>query len=144
MITPDANIVLYAYNEDSKFHNAARDWFEDQVNSKLMLGMTWQVATAFLRISTNPKAFPVPFELGEATAIVSEWVSHPKIKFLVPTSNHWEIFRELVLDGQTTAALMMDAHLAALAIENGATLATTDMDFTRFSKLKTINPLKLP
>jgi len=73
---------------------------------------------------------------------VQEWVSHPKIKFLVPTENHWSIFRDLVLEGQTTASLMMDARLAALAIEHGATLATTDRDFTRFSKLKMINPLE--
>jgi len=52
----------------------------------------------------------------------------------------WEIFRQLVVDAQATGPLVMDAFLAALALENGATLATTDRDFTRFPKLKLVNP----
>jgi predicted nucleic acid-binding protein len=36
----------------------------------------------------------------------------------------------------------MDAHLAALAIERGATLCTTDRDFSRFDGLNIVNPLQ--
>ncbi len=97
--------------------------------------------TAFLRISTNPRAFPQPFDLQEAIEIVDEWLEHPRIKILTPTENHWTIFQDLIIEGQTKAALMMDAHLAALAMEHNATLATTDKDFTKFANLKTINPL---
>lgn len=97
--------------------------------------------TAFLRISTNPRAFPQPFDLAEAIEIVDEWIALPNIEILTPTANHWAIFQNLIVEGQTKAALMMDAHLAALAIEHGATLATTDRDFLKFSNLKMINPL---
>ena len=97
--------------------------------------------TAFLRISTNPRAFPQPFNLQEVIDIVNEWIAHPNIEILIPTTNHWTIFQNLIIEGQTKAALMMDAHLAALAIEHGATLATTDSDFSKFSGLKTFNPL---
>ncbi len=141
MITPDANIVLYAYNEDAPKHAEARAWVEGQLSSPAILGLSWQVITAFLRISTNPKAFPQPFDLPEAIGIVDEWLRHPRIEVLTPTRNHWTIFQELIVEGQTKAALMMDAHLAALAIEHGATLATIDRDFSKFSRLKTINPL---
>jgi len=142
MITPDANIILYAYNEDAPQHQKAKDWLENQISLPKMFGLSWQVITAFLRISTNHKAFPIPFDLQEATEIIDEWLEHPKINIIVPTDNHWKIFRGLIDEGQTNAALMMDAHLAALAIEHGATLVTTDRDFTRFSNLKTLNPLK--
>ncbi len=141
MITPDANIVLYAYNEDAPKHLEAKKWFEEQLSLPVSFGLSWQVITAFLRISTNPKAFPQPFDLQEAIEIVDEWIEHPNIEILIPTSNHWTIFQNLIIEGQTKAALMMDAHLAALAIEHDATLATTDRDFQKFSQLKSINPL---
>ncbi len=141
MITPDANIVLYAYNEDAPKHTEAKEWFEEQFSLTVSFGLSWQVITAFLRISTNPRAFPQPFDLPEAIDIVDEWIAHPNIEILTPTTNHWTIFQKLIIEGQTKAALMMDAHLAALAIEHNATLATTDRDFSKFSGLKTINPL---
>ena len=141
MITPDANIVLYAYNEDAPKHAQAKRWLEEQFSLPVPFGLSWQVMTAFLRISTNPRAFPQPFDLPEAIEIVDEWVALPNIEILTPTANHWTIFQDLINEGQTKAALMMDAHLAALAIEHGATLATTDSDFQKFSMLKAINPL---
>ena len=83
----------------------------------------------------------MPFTLPEAIEIVNEWLAQPQVKILLPTEKHWQIFSSLMLEGQTSGAMMMDAHLAALAIEHGATLATNDRDFVRFSKLKTTNPL---
>ncbi len=141
MITPDANLLLYAYNSDAPQHPTAQRWLEDQLSSPGLFGLSWQVITAFLRISTNHRAFQTPFSLDEAMGIVDELVVCPNTHILVPTENHWGILRSLITEGQTTAALMMDAHLAALAIEHGATLATTDRDFTRFSNLKIENPL---
>ena len=72
MITPDANIVLYAYNEDAPLHSKAKKWFEEQLSQPAIFGLSWQVITAFLRISTNPKAFPQPFSLPEVIEIVTE------------------------------------------------------------------------
>ena len=141
MMTPDANIVLYAYNEDAPKHAEAKQWFEEQFSLTVSFGLSWQVITAFLRISTNPRAFPRPFDLPEALEIVDEWIAHPSVEILTPTANHWTIFKSLIIEGQTKAALMMDAHLAALTIEHGATLATTDRDFSKFTGLKTFNPL---
>ena len=141
MITPDANSILYAYNEDAPKHQQAKEWLEEQFSSPVSFGLSWQTITAFLRISTNPKAFPQPFDLHEAISIVDEWIALPNIQILTPTVNHWAIFQNLIVEGQTKAALMMDAHLAALAIEHDVTLATTDRDFSKFSGLKTINPL---
>lgn len=141
MITPDANLILYAYNEDAINHIEAKEWLEEQFSSPVTFGLSWQVITAFLRISTNPRAFPQPFNLQEATEIVDEWLALPNVELLTPTTNHWTIFQSLIIEGQTKAALMMDAHLAALTIEHNAVLATTDSDFQKFSSLKTFNPI---
>jgi len=126
----------YAYNKDAPKHSEAKEWFEEQFSLPVSFGLSWQVITAFLRISTNPKAFPQPFDLPEAIEIVDEWIEHPSIEILTPTANHWTIFQTLIIEGQTKAALMMDAHLAALAIEHDATLATTDRDFSKVLRIE--------
>ena len=141
MKVTDANLLLYAYNESAPQHETAKDWLEERLSSPEIFGLSWQIITAFLRISTNPKSFPLPFTLSEAIEIVEDWLAQPQVKILLPTENHWVIFSNLIIEGQTNGAMMMDAHLAALTIEHGAVLATTDRDFARFSKLKTINPL---
>lgn len=139
----DANLLLYAYNESAPQHKPAKEWLEERLSSPEIFGLSWQIITAFLRISTNPKSFPLPFTLSEVIEIVEDWLARRQVRILLPTEKHWKIFSGLIIEGQTNGALMMDAHLAALAIEHGAVLATTDRDFARFSKLKTINPLIL-
>jgi toxin-antitoxin system PIN domain toxin len=142
MILTDANLLLYAYNRDAPEHEAARRWLEESLSATAPLALSWQTITAFIRISTNIKAFPKPLTIKEATRIVTEWLERPNAIILQPTERHWEIFGRQLDEGQAVGPLVMDAHLAALAIEHGCQLATTDRDFARFSDLKTINPLK--
>lgn len=142
MRTPDANILIYAYDENSEHHERAKRWLEKRLASPELFGLSWQSIAAFLRISTNTRIFALPFTLAEAIEIVEEWLARPQVKILLPTEKHWQIFSDLIIEGQTSGAMMSDAHLAALAIEHGATLATNDRDFVRFSKLKKENPLQ--
>lgn len=143
MILTDANLLLYAYNLDAAEHARAREWFEEQLSTVALFCFSWQTITAFMRISTNPRAFPRPLSMKEAIAIVQEWLERPQSVILIPGERHWEIFLELLESGQATGPLVMDAHLAALAIEHGATLATSDRDFARFAGIQVINPLLL-
>ena len=142
MILPDANLLLYAYDETSAHHAAARSWLEHCLPSPELLGLSWQTITAFIRIITNPRVFSNPFTVNEAAGVVSEWLEHPATVILSPGERHWTIFRGLLVEGQACGPLAMDAHLAALAIEHGAVLCTTDRDFTRFPGLQLRNPLK--
>jgi toxin-antitoxin system PIN domain toxin len=96
---------------------------------------------AFLRIGTHPRVFARPMSVGEATGYVSAWLGQPMVDVLDPGPRHWEILSRLMSEAQATANLTSDAHLAALAIEYGATLVSSDRDFTRFIDLKLINPL---
>jgi len=144
VILIDANILLYAYDTASQEHQAARLWLEKTLSTNAPVGLAWVTLLAFLRISTNARARKDPFTIAEAIVIVSLWLDRPMVSIVHPSDRHWEILKEMLTEGQATARLATDAHLAALAIENGATLCSTDRDFTRFPGLRTLNPLKTP
>lgn len=91
-------------------------------------------------ISTNPRIFETPLSAAEAIAIVSSWLARPAVSILETGEQCWEILRALLVEAQISGPLVMDAFLAALALENGATLVTTDRDFSRFPKLRLSNP----
>lgn len=138
----DANLLLYAYIPSYEQHNDAKKWLETSLSEgNEVIGLSWQIITAFIRIGTNPRVFSVPFKIKDAIANLAEFFEHPLVEIVLPTAAHWNIFSEILEKEQITANLVMDAHLAALTIEHGAMLVTTDRDFARFSKLKTINPL---
>jgi len=143
MILIDANVLLYAYDPSSPHHRAARDWLETTLSKPENIGLTWLTLLAFVRISTSPRPLEHPLSTAEAVAIVSDWLERPMVTIPNPGERHWEILRALMTKGQAHGPLIMDAHLAALAIEHGGTLATSDRDFTRFPGLRILNPLEL-
>jgi toxin-antitoxin system PIN domain toxin len=142
MILIDANLLLHAYNPRSAAHVASRDWLEEVLSGHPPVRFAWVTLWAFLRISTNPRVFERPLSMAEATAIVSAWLAQPAAGILEPGERHWEILQTLSRQGQVSGPLVMDAALAAIAIEHGATLQTTDRDFARFPGVKWINPLE--
>jgi toxin-antitoxin system PIN domain toxin len=141
VILIDANILLYAHDRSSPHHEAARVWLETTLSKPEPVGLSWLTILAFLRISTNPRVLQHPFSVAEAVAIVAGWLQRPTVTILHPSDRHWEILQDLMIKGQAHGPLATDAHLAALAIEQGATLATADRDFTRFPGLRILNPV---
>lgn len=142
MILADANLLLYAYNEDAPQHNAARDWLENILSSSILFCLSLQTILAFVRISTNHKAFPNPLNLQEATDIISELLELPNVVVLQPTKKHWALLTQILTSSNAVGPLVTDAHLAALAIEHGVVLYTSDDDFKRFPNLNFVNPLQ--
>lgn len=141
MTVIDANLLLYAYNADAPQHAAAAAWLTELLESKEAVALPWVTIWAFLRICTNPRIFDNPRSAKEAFEIISEWLAQPAVVLLQPGLRHWEILKALVLEQQAGGPLVTDAVLAALAIENGALLASTDHDFSRFPGLHWINPI---
>jgi toxin-antitoxin system PIN domain toxin len=141
MTLVDANLLLYAHDPRATQHEASRAWFEAALSSSELVRFAWVTLWAFLRISTNPRVFERPLSTEEAGEAVSSWLAQPAAGVLEPAERHWEILAGLMRSGQTTGPLVMDAALAAIAIEHGATLYTTDRDFARFPGLRWINPL---
>jgi uncharacterized protein len=142
MIVLDANILLYAYDSHSGLHTKAKSWVERTLSGSDLVGLPWQTTGAFLRIVTNAKLTGHRFTVEEATAVIDLWMEQPNVRPLSPGDRHWPILRRMIAGGQAHGPLMTDAQLAALTIEHGGVLHTTDRDFTRFPGLRWINPFQ--
>jgi uncharacterized protein len=136
----DANILLYAYDKSAIHHDTCRTWLESVFNAPETIALPWQTILAFVRIATNPRAVKNPLSNAQACDIVSTWLERPNVVVVNAAERFWNILRQQILDAQVTGPLVTDAALAALAIEQGATLCSTDRDFRRFEGLKLIDP----
>ncbi len=142
MILVDANILLYAEDSLSEHHESARSWWDEQLSGSSPVGMCWPVLTAYIRIGTNPRLHRRPLTLREAIDRVQSWLDQPCVRMVLPTDQHWAIFRTVLRQGGgATGNLVPDAHLAALAIEHNCRLCSSDADFARFTGLDWHNPL---
>jgi toxin-antitoxin system PIN domain toxin len=137
----DTNILLYAVDRDAFLHQQAREWLEGALNGHETVGFPWIVLLGFLRLSTRSGVFPQPLSIEHAILLVDEWLALPQSRLVVESDEHWPILRQLLLETGTAGNLTTDAHLAALAIANGATLVSCDADFGRYGKLRWENPL---
>jgi toxin-antitoxin system PIN domain toxin len=142
LILADANLLIYAYRAESPTHAASRRWLEDALAGSEFVRFAWLTLWAFLRISTHPRVFEYPLTFADAHAAVASWLAQPICGIVEPGERHASILSGLATVGQATGPLLMDAALAAIAIEHGATLCTTDRDFARFPGLKWRNPLE--
>jgi hypothetical protein len=141
MIVVDAPLLIYAHSQELPQYQAAERWFADALQDTETVGLPWASLLAFLRIITDRRVFRRPFTMREASDAVSTWLSFPAALPLYPTDRHWTILRRMLEHGQVTPRLVNDAHVAALALEHGATLYTTDRDFARFPDVRFVNPL---
>jgi len=141
VIILDANILLYAYDSASSHHAQARAWIERVFSGATPIGLPWQTTSAFLRIMTNPRLPGERFSLPEAVQTVDSWLEQPNVRLLAPGDDHWPLFRQMIVEGQAPGPLITDAQLAALTMEYGGVLHTTDRDFARFPGLRWKNPL---
>jgi len=137
----DANILLYAYDRSSPHNAGARHWLETALSGSTLVAFCWPTILAFLRIATHRKAMARPLAVDDARNIVESWLERPISTIVSPTQRHWVTLSGLLTSGQVSGALVSDAHLAALAIEHGATLVTNDRDFARFPGLNVEYPL---
>jgi len=137
----DANILLYARNETDPRHAAARQWLESALNGSTRVGLPWWSLSAFVRIATNARAFADPLSPDEAAAQVDEWLDAPRAWLAEPTPLYREVFTSLVRTHDVRGPLVTDAQLAALAIDHGVPIVSTDADFARFPAVEWVNPL---
>jgi uncharacterized protein len=141
VILVDANLLIYAHSSSFTQHAAARAWLDEQINGVAQVGLPWICLLAFLRITTNPRLFPRPNPIAKAWEQVSTWLACDNVWVPPPTERHAAILAGLLAQGSIRGDLVTDAHIAALAIEHGLLLYSTDSDFGRFANLKWINPL---
>ena len=137
----DLNILLYAVNRDSPRHGKAKAWLESAMSGEETVAIPWVVLLGFVRLSTNRQIFPRPISIEDAIHIVDGWLAQEPVVALNPGDDHWLVLRDLLLHSGSAGNLTTDAHLAAMAIEHGAELCSTDTDFARFARLRWMNPV---
>lgn len=137
----DANVLLYAVDNESPFHSVARPWLEDALNGPRRVGLPWQSLTGFLRIVINPRAVPSPLSAAAAWACIDAWLDAPNAWIPEPGPGYRAILGRLVREMHLGANLIPDAALAALCIEHGLAIISADSDFARFTELNWINPV---
>src|SRR5689334_2976116 len=142
MTLVDLTLLLAAVNERAPMHKAARSWWEDQLNGTDPIALSWLVILGFIRLTTNPKIMPEPLPLADAIGLVDSWLARPNVTIAQVTPQHWSVLQNMLHAVGHGAALTMDAHLACLAIEHNAEIATADEDFSHFPGLAWRNPLK--
>jgi hypothetical protein len=142
MILIDANLLIYARSASSPFHAVARSWLNRQLNGAFAVGLPWHSLLAFVRVSSNPRIFPRPLAISDAWRQVEEWLDCAPVWIPAPAERHRAILGPLLAQTGGGPNLVGDAHLAALAIEHGLTLCSTDGDFARFPELRWENPLR--
>ena len=138
----DVNLLIYAVNRDAPEHRNAKRWFESAVSGAESIGIAWTVILAFLRITTRPGILQRPLVQEAAIGYIDEWLALPNVELVVPGDGHWRILSNLLRANGTLGNLTSDAHLAALALENGADVYSADYDFQRFQGVKHVNPLR--
>jgi toxin-antitoxin system PIN domain toxin len=141
MIILDANILIYAYNDQAPQCPAASAWLTRVLSGTEPVGLPWTTIWAFLRVTTSKKIWQTPGSPERAFQAVRELLEQPSVILLNPGPRHAELLEELVIGRRAIGPLVSDAAVAALAIENGAVLASTDRDFSRFPNLRWIDPL---
>lgn len=141
MILIDANLLVYAFVADLEQHSAARSWLDATLNDPTPVGLPWPSLLSFTRLVSNPRVFSKPVPVARAWRQVEEWLGRPSAWIPTPTERHADTLRTLmpVVD---RSHLVPDAHLAALAIEHGLILCSTDGDFARFPSLRWTNPIR--
>lgn len=142
MILVDANLLVYARVQDFPQHEAARSWLDEQLNGRTGVGLPWQSLLAFVRLTSNPRIFARPLSLTDAWEQVEAWVGLPVTWIPEPTERHRTLLATLIRETGKSERVP-DAHLAALALEYGLILHSTDRDFARFTGLRWRNPLDL-
>lgn len=141
MILVDANLLIYGSVTSSTNHKAAKNWLDERLNSEAPVGIPWNSIFAFLRIVTNPRVFNPPVSPDDAWNVVEYWLDCPPVWIPAATEKHRTVCKRLYVSVAPQGNLVADTHLAALAIEHGLTLCSTDREFAKFPELKWENPL---
>jgi toxin-antitoxin system PIN domain toxin len=141
VILIDANILIYAHVSSFPQHGAAREWLDQHLNGSAPVGLPWASLVAFLRLVTNSRVFEHPEPITEAWQQVQDWLACETVWIPTPTERHADLVGELLRQPGVHGNLVPDAHLAALAMEHGLTLCSSDGDFARFRALRWLNPI---
>ncbi|MFT3833009.1 MAG: PIN domain-containing protein [Micropruina sp.] len=137
----DANVLLYSIDRSNRHHATCAAWLSEAFSGPRRVGLPWQTIGAFLRISTHPRVFSRPLRPDQAWQVVEQWLDAPNSWVPETSDATARILGGLIGDLDLRGNLIIDAQLAALAIEHGLAVVSADTDFGRFPGLRWVNPL---
>jgi toxin-antitoxin system PIN domain toxin len=142
VIAVDTNILVYAHRRDSPFHEAAAARIRGLAESLTPWALPWPCLHEFYSVTTHPRIYSPPSSTDKAIGQIAAWLDSPSA---VPVSEgpaYWPALTSLLTDGKVTGPAVHDARIAALCLANGVReLWSADRDFSRFPRLRTVNPL---
>lgn len=142
MIVPDVNLLVFAYNAAAPRHAQARDWWQERLSGRDVVGLPWAVILGYVRLVTHRRVLASPIPATQALVHVRAWMARPHVEVVNPGARHLDIIESLVRATGSAGDLTTDIHLAALAIEHQAEVHSNDSDFSRFPGLRWSNPLE--
>jgi uncharacterized protein len=141
--TLDTNILLYASDESSPFHNQARELVENVAAGPEIVYLFWPVVLGYLRIATHPAVFEHPLAPAEAISNVDALLSRPHVRAAGELEGFWPIYRSVADAVAPRGNLVTDAHIAALMRQHGvARIWSLDRDFRKFDGISVFNPFR--
>ena len=138
----DANVLVHAYNTGSTVHRQASAWLQEALVGDTRVGLPWQSLTAFVRVTTNPRIYSAPLSPDAAWRQVEEWLAAPRAWIAQPTEGYAAVLGALLRRHEVRGPLVSDAQLAALAIDHGVAVVSTDGDFGRFDEVRWVHPFR--
>jgi toxin-antitoxin system PIN domain toxin len=136
VILPDVNVLVHAFRGDASDHKACRKWLQSAINGEARYGISPQVLSFVVRVTTHPKVFVQPSSLAEVFRFCDALLAQSHCVVVRPGERHWQIFKRLCVHADARGNLVPDAWLAALAIEAGCEWITLDRDYARFPGLR--------
>jgi toxin-antitoxin system PIN domain toxin len=141
VIIPDVKVLVYAHRAEAADHDSYRQWLEMVANGDESFALAGIVLSGFVRVVTHPRVFLLPSPITDALGFAEDLLSQRNCVMIRPGPRHWALFARLCRESGARGNLVPDAYLAALAIEGGCELVTTDRDFARFEGLRWRHPL---
>jgi uncharacterized protein len=142
MFLIDVNLLVYAANRTAPEHMPAKSWLEKSlVGRPQTVAFPWLSVLGFLRVVSNRKIYSKPISVVTAWHQIQRWLDAPAAWIPAPGPRHRYVIGELIELMEPGSGQVSDLHLAALAIENGLTLASVDSGFATVPRLRWVNPL---
>lgn len=143
MLVIDTNILVYAADRGSDFHERSQQRIEACRQGATPWYLTWGICYEFLRVCTQPGVLNKPWSIVAALNFLETVLNSPSAGVLLPTSRHTAILAEVIVEmPHLRGNIIHDVHTAVLMREHGIReIWTRDTDFHRFAFLKAIDPV---
>lgn len=141
MLLPDVNVLIYAHRRESPEHERYAEWLSRLAGGPEPFALSELAASGFVRIVTNSRIWDEATTTEDALEFIERLRARSNARLLTHGPASWDIFAQLCVAARARGKLVADAYHAALAIEHGCELVTTDSDFARFPGLRHCHPL---